>query len=364
MIERILIYDPIPFKGGSKEVMKTILTALPSDLEVWIVSNDEVSWDASNVNFVRLFSPSFLLNQTNGIGYFLKHLLFLFSLLLILCKLKRFTKIIGISGPCVDFSLYLLTELITIDVIQLVQGNIAKSRIANFGLIRAKQIFYLPSTRDSILNSLNTQCKHKRVLNEKFSPFINGIDCSTIKKKVNNDNVGFLWAASLTRWKKVELFINAMNKLNSMHLSKDNYYASVCYIKPQNDTYIDIASLDKIDNVHWFNDPLNLNDIRANSSVFISTSEHEPFGLSILESMAAGLAIVIPADNAYWDQHLIDGWDCIKYSPNNTLSLVNALNRLINNPALLLKISKQAQLCARDYCHLRCYAHILKVIPN
>jgi glycosyltransferase involved in cell wall biosynthesis len=376
MSKRVLIFDPVPFKGGSKEVMKTILSELPSNVEVWVLSNDEKSWCGSQVHFIPLFSPTFLVNQTTGFLYFLKHFIFLFSLLCTLCRVKRFSKVIGISGPCVDFALYLLTSIIAIDVIQLVQGDIANSSVANFGLIRAKKIFYLPSTLNSIQASLNSHGHRGHLSKDKFTPFINGINNATIKTKVSTNKVGFLWAASLVKWKRLELFMAAMAGLNSSvnrsvnasgnSLTSDNnqYYASVCYIKPKTGACSDISTMDNIDNVQWYADPNNLNDIRANSSVFISTAEQEPFGLSILESMVAGLAIVIPADNAYWDQHLTDGFDCIKYQPNNDESLVNALTLLINKPRLLNKIARQAQISSKRYSHLRCYAHILQSIPN
>lgn len=364
MIKRVLIYDPVPFKGGSKEVMKTILTELPSNIEMWVISNDFESWHGTNVQFMPLFSPSFLLKQTTGFGYFFKHFIFLLSLLFTLCKLKRFTKIIGLSGPCVDFSLYLLTTIINIDIIQLIQGNIANSKVAGFGLTRAKQVFYLPSTLESILQTLKTHGQNQHLAKENFSPFVNGINSSTIKAKVKNEKIGLLWAASLSKWKRIELFIAAMTKLNNSHDDVDNFFASVCYIKPQTSAYIDITNLDKDNNVHWYSDPANLNDIRANSSVFISTAEHEPFGLSILESMTAGLAVVIPEDGAYWDQHLTHGHDCVKYAPNNLDSLVKALTLLLSNPTFLSKISHQGKLSSKSYCHLHCYSHILKCIPN
>ncbi len=389
MINRVLIYDPVPFKGGSKKVMKTIIAELPDNIDVWVISNDTDSWcddggdcDNKNIHFVPLFSPRFLQNKTTGMLYFIKHFIYLFSLITTLIKLKRFTKIIGFSGPNVDFSLYLLTELINIDIIQLIQGDIAHSKVSGFGLARAKKVFYLPSTHASILHALQSYRKNasqsdfEYMANNKYLPFVNGIDCSSIKaKKVrinnighkkdnNKDKIGFLWAASLLKWKRVELFIAAMVNLNGSAKNVDKYFASVCYIEPQTDTYVDINNFDKANNIHWYADPKNLNDIRANSSVFISTSEDEPFGLSILESMVAGLAIVIPADNAYWDQHLTDGFDCVKYVPNNMESLVKALTRLLEEPNFLLKISQQGKNSAQQYCHLHCYSQILKCIPN
>ena len=396
MNERVLIYDPVPFKGGSKQMMKTIVAELPRHIEVWVISNDRGSWCDANVHFVPLFSPRCLQHKTTGIFYFLKHLVYLGSLIKNMIKLKRFNKIIGLSGPCVDFALYLLSAIINIDIIQLVQGDIAHSKVAGFGLSRAKSVFYLPSTHASILQALTCYCgdaSHRcsvHTTNKKFIPFVNGIDLSAIKTKAtgninkdkddnsehnsesnaeesaekNSENIGFLWAASLLKWKRVEFFIAAMTQLNTSFTTVNNFSASVCYIEPQTDGYLEVANIEQVDNIHWYADPKNLNDIRANSSVFISTSENEPFGLSILESMAAGLAIVIPADNAYWDQHLTDGVDCVKYDPNNVASLVQVLTRLVNEPVFLSHIAQQAKRSAQQYTPDRCYAQILKCIPN
>ena len=365
MIKRLLIYDPVPFKGGSKTVMKTIIAELPDNIEVWVISNDRDSWcnDCDvKVHFVPLFSPRLLQNKATGILYFLEHFIYLCSLLVNMVKLKSFTKIIGFSGPCVDFSLYLLTAIINIDIIQLIQGDISPSKVSGFGLTRAKQVFYLPSTYASILLALKGHGSNENLANKKFSPFVNAINQSSIKAKQtsnqDSDKIGFLWAASLSKWKHVELFIDAMTKLNSSYKDVDKYFASVCYIEPKADAYLEVANLDKVDNIHWYADPNNLNDIRASSSVFISTSEHEPFGLSILESMTAGLAIVIPADNAYWDQQLTDGYDCVKYEPNNMASLVQALTRLVDDPTFLLQIAQQAKRLAQQYCPVRCYSQI------
>ncbi len=364
MIKRILIYDPVPFKGGSKEVMKTILAELPDDVEVWVISNDTDSWCHSSVNLCPLFSPGFLQNKTTGMPYFLKQLIYLFSLLFLMIKLKRFHKIIGISGPGVDFALYLLNELININIIQLVQGDIATSKVAGFGLTRANKVFYLPSTYHSIQRALERSSKNTVINNKIFIPFINGLNKASIKAKMANNRVGLLWAASLLKWKRLELFIDALDKVDTIYSNPNKYFAKICYIEPKAEAYLDIAQLKSVDNIHWYQDPDNLNDIRATCSVFISTSEKEPFGLSILEAMVAGLAIVIPADDAYWDQHLTDGYDCIKYNPNDINTLVAALVRLIDNPNLLSKLAQQANETAQYYCHLRCYSTILKSIPH
>lgn len=368
MIERVLIYDPVPFKNRSKTVMKTIVAELPSSIDVWVISNDEKSWCNSNVHFVQLFSPPFLQNKTTGILYSIKHFIYLFSLISNMMKMKRFRKVIGFSGPSVDLSLYLLSELVHIEIIQLIQSGIANSRITDFSLKRASQIFYLPSTYHSISQVLTSQNNDNYTANKKRIPVVNGVNCSTNNLKESNDNFGFLTAASLLSWKHLELFVDTISKL---HNTPEKIYkntvknsASVCYIQPQSDSYLNINIPNKVNNVHREIQPKSLNNLSVNSSIFISSSKDKPFGRSILESMAAGLTIIIPADNAYWDQHLTDGYDCVKYSPNNRESLSQALTRLVDNPTLLLKISQQAKLSAHQYYNLHCYSQILKCIPN
>ncbi len=366
MIKRVLIYDPVPHKDLTKTVMKTIVAELPSSIDVWVISNDEESWCNSNVHLVKLFSPHFLQNKTSGIFYFIKHIIYLFSLISNMMKLQRFRKIIGFSGPSADFSLYLLSELVHIEIIQLIQCNTANSRIENFGLKRASQLFYLPSTYHPILPVLESQHNYidNDMTKQNFIPFVNDLNSPTNKRQESNNQISFLWTASLLRWKRVEFFINALAKLNNPHENTDKYFANLCYIEPQSNTYLNIDTLDTVKNIHWYLKAKKLNDLRANSSLFISTSKSEAYGLSILESMAAGLAIVIPTDSAYWDQHLTDGYDCVKYTPNNMESLIQALTRLVDDPALLLKISQQAKLSAQQYCNLYCYSHIIKCIPK
>ncbi len=141
----------------------------------------------TDVHFVPLYSPCCLQNKTTGIFYFIQHLTYLFSLLANMIKLNRFYKIIGFSGPCVDFSLYLLSEVINVDIIQLIQGDISGSKISGFGLTRAKKVFYLPSTYASILQALKGRGYDESIDDKKFVSFVNGIDLSSVTTKETSD---------------------------------------------------------------------------------------------------------------------------------------------------------------------------------
>ncbi len=363
MTKQVLIFDPVPYKGGSKKVAQSVLSTFPENLSVVVVSNDKLSWQPCNVEVLPLYSVNFLVNKTEGLGYFLKH--FFYSLVLLYYFIKRgtFSKVIGISGPTVDLSLYVLSIIVRCEVIQLVQGNVPETRIAAYGLKKAYSVHYLQSTEASIKNALVRSNSFSLLNSPRFNDFVNSVDANAISKKQENSAVGVLWAASLLPWKRLELFVEAFKELDQQaeHILS-NYYGDACFIVAKNNDVI--APSRELYKIKFQEDPKDLDHIRANSSIFVSTSIKEPFGLSILESMVAGLTIVIPKDGAYWDKHLTHGINCLKFDANNPQSLCFAILTLINDGELRNRLAKNSQQFARGYTNLKCYSKILNSIIN
>jgi glycosyltransferase involved in cell wall biosynthesis len=161
------------------------------------------------------------------------------------------------------------------------------------------------------------------------------------------------------QWKGLDTLCQALTHKN---LANKPIKTNICYTKPENtDLKISIPNI-KINDVRWFESPDNLNQIRSNSSIFVSTSIKEPFGLSILESLAAGLCIVIPRDGAYWDQILSDRVNCLKYKANDYQDLVSVLNELQNNNPLMKYLAKNSTRLARGYQAEIKYRHITNTI--
>jgi glycosyltransferase involved in cell wall biosynthesis len=119
-----------------------------------------------------------------------------------------------------------------------------------------------------------------------------------------------------------------------------------------------------LEGVTWHENPACLDRIRSECSIFVSTSHNEPFGLSILESMAAGLAVVIPRDGAYWDLQLDDKSDCLKYTAEDPVDLALKIRYLQQNPKQIEKLGRRARQIAQEYCAERVYAGIVQGLTS
>ncbi|MBU2898990.1 hypothetical protein [Vibrio hepatarius] len=94
------------------------------------------------------------------------------------------------------------------------------------------------------------------------------------------------WAAPLLNWKELGNFIETLKYAAEIWLLTTN----ICYIRP------------------------------ADKSILVSTAP-----ISILEALATGACVVIPQGNSYWDKRLIYNKNCIKYLPNDSNYLCDAL---------------------------------------
>ncbi|NMP32109.1 glycosyltransferase family 4 protein [Thalassotalea sp. M1531] len=359
----ILIFDPVPYFGGSKQVAKSVVKQLPPTCKVTVITADLSTWQHVTSNIHQLWIPKFLQGKTNGIKYYLKHLCFACSIVYFMLIDRRFKRLIGISGPTVDFALYLLNLVINVEIIQLVQGPIPKSKSAAYGLTKADKIFCLSSMEDSVYQTHGLINDRKNDIQSKIGCFINAIDQNEIVPRINSQELELFWCASLLPWKRLDVFLEAISILRNKY-KMTHVCANICYIKPPSSEYR-VELPDNTNNQIRFKEkPDNLPDIRARSAIFISTSEEEPFGLSILESLSAKLAVVIPEDGAYWDTQLTDNLNCLKFKPNNPNHLAKQLYVLINNPPMLRQIAANGYIHSLRYSSQACYSQITKALTQ
>ncbi|CAH1584545.1 glycosyltransferase family 4 protein [Vibrio rotiferianus] len=367
-MQRVLMFDSIPMNGGSKVANSEILALCENkNITGYIASTHVQHWEAhlkvnSNIKLLPLkISP---IQKSYGLGYWLMCCFYTLQLLLIAIREPKFHSYMGLSCPSNDMPLYLLRFIISKPIVQMIHGPVAAARSTGYCLTKAAKIYYLASTKSSILFALEKYLKTSAMETRKVwmsfnaEIFINGLSEQRWSSPANPLSQRVFWAASLLKWKNVDLLVEASR------LDKGNYIDTlICYIEPQSE--LDTSTPDfEASNIQWVNSPSNLDELRASCGIFVSTSINEPFGLSILEALAAGMCVVIPSDDSYWDRVLIHGKNCIKYTPNCPKSLHNAIRLLNESPWQKVTMSMEALNLAQLYKANRCYESILRTLSN
>ncbi len=358
----VLVIDPIAFPGGSKTATETILNLLEQDnVRITVLTRDPDSWQQPNINRALFQEPKWLSQQEQGIPYFLRHLFILLKLFLARLHYGKIDIAIGASGPGVDLALYLARPLLRYKIMQLIHGPVASSRTIGRCLQKASQIYYLEHTKHSIKKALATVSRDfEPQLPVQFQVMENGLPSESWPKRCQTSQPIVFWAASLLKWKGLETLLDALNIIAPPARPKTH----ICYIQPK-ETLLPVSQAPiTMTSVHWHKSPENLNQLRASANIFVSTSKNEPFGLSILEAMAAGHCVVIPADGAYWDKILEDGISCIKYQPGDSMELATKLWQLCRDMDQVRKLGASAHKIALHYQADISYAPIKQVLEG
>lgn len=356
----LIVIDPTAFTGGSKVATENILRLLDSErFNITVLTADAYSWHLPQFRRIHLYQPRWLARQEQGIRYFLLHICIALNLLVTRLRFGKFDLAIGASGPGVDLAIYLIKPLLKLKIIQLIHGPIACSRTIARCLMHADEVYYLDSCRDSLIASLSRITdKPLEIMSSNFHTIQNGLPQYAWPTTCQTHYPAIFWAASLLKWKGLETLLSAL-----LQIEPDKRPAThICYITPQH-TQLPISQAPiSLEHVYWYDNPVNLDQIRASTNIFVSTSYNEPFGLSILEAMAAGLCILIPADGSYWDRNLKHNVDCIKYNPADTPDLSNKLVMLSQDMERVAEVGARAATIALNYQAEKQYAKIKKSI--
>ena len=355
--KHLLIIDPIAFWGGSKIATQNMLQSL--DMKGWsitVVTKQTAKWQPYVDRFVTLHEQPWLAEQSQGIAYLLRHTWIACYIFWVRVRFGPIHCAWGISGPGIDLSLYLANYLLRFPIHQFVHGPVADSRLLGRCLTNATKVFALPSTLKSLRTAIaryrpsyepgyKKSNAEETALPSHIHTFCNGLPKDSWPTPTQQILPVLFWAASLLRWKGLDLLTETLLKFSDHTRPQTN----ICYIRPQQQTLAVSSLPDNLNNVTCFNNPTNLDSIRAGSSIFISTSHNEPFGMSILEAMAAGLCVFIPTDGAFWDQHLTYGVNCIKYTANSATDLHQKIQLVQAGKVNYRQIGKNSMKIAELY---------------
>jgi len=361
MSYQFLIFDPIDFRGGSKVAVETIFNEYPeADKQTLVLSNDPLSWNSDCFKRQGFWFPEALVQSVHGIPFLMKHVIYAMSIIWFIITNPSVKVVIATSGPGIDLGLYfakwLLKPVKSLRLIQMIQGPVAESGMSAKCLAQADQIYYLENTAPD-LQRLSDKLGHEEKIQKssRYQLLKNGLASALWPSLSAHKENKIFWAASNLKWKGMDLLVDMLREVNN---TKVNVKAEICFIRADNQGMPVSEVNQPIPGVNWHEMPDNLDEIRQSSNMFISTSTREPFGLSILEAMAAGLCVLIPSDGAYWDQRLEHGKNCIKYSPNDVQSLTEAVQTLLDNPETIRSIGLGAKDKADDYRAIKRYSNV------
>jgi glycosyltransferase involved in cell wall biosynthesis len=336
----LLVFDPTAFAGGSKVATTTALSLINPNIRVTVLTADATSWQGWSQ--LRLYQPRWLATQDHGLKFFVRHCYLALWLLIARLRKGRIDMAVGASGPGVDLALYIARPWLRFQLLQCVHGPVAASRTLGRCLWQADRVHFLTSSQSAVMTALN-RVQPTVELPSHFTELSNGLSKEMWPSPTHYDQVELLWAASLLRWKGLDTLLQALQRLEQPPVSH------ICYIRPRQTSLPISQAPIAIDRVHWYESPTHLDQIRSRCSVFVSTSTQEPFGLSILEALAAGLCVVLPADGAFWSQQLSDNEQCVMYRPGDAQDLAAKLAELCADLPRIRRIGQQGQAVAEQY---------------
>jgi glycosyltransferase involved in cell wall biosynthesis len=373
-VNHYLIFDPIAFLGGSKIATREALSLTnKSKTRFTILTADKGSWDESylsehhDVSLFHLPALRLLARVEQGKLYWVKQCIYMVFVFITLLRVTKVSGLVGTSGPGVDMSLYLIKRLTNITVIQFIHGPVAISRSIGYCLTIADTVFYLASAKNSLCSAMSHYFSSQRISSDvdnateqilqsdHYVSFQNGLTTHNWPTRAQYHSPTLFWCASLLKWKGLDLLIEASTSIR--HLCPVN--ANICFIRPV-DTSLPVSTAPvSLAGFSWYQQPSHLDEIRCQSNIFVSTSYCEPFGLSILEAMAAGMCVIIPADGAYWDRVLTHNLNCIKYVANDANSLANTLANACGDVELCERLGNEAYSVAQQYRAEKSYHDII-----
>ena len=344
----VSVYDPIPYFGGSKVASEAYLELLQDEgVSIEIFTQHPDSWRHKDFNVTSFTEFSGLASCEYGLKFYLKNLclsaLFFIHILGLIAKYRKLPEFyIGASGPGIDVALYPVAKLLFGKIIQLIHGPVGQSRLTTKLLGGCDLIGHLPSSRKTVTNTIKDSNNKIKIVE-----FENGISKINWPSKCKNrfESPNIFWAASLLKWKGLDLFVEAFRNVS------ENTYSSarIAYIRPCRTQHAVCVPPEDGPKLKTYESPKNLDELRSESNIFVSTAHGEPFGLSILEALATGLCVVIPTDGAYWDKRLTHGYNCIKYQPDSVDSLSEKLRFAANNMKEVKRMAARGQQLSTKY---------------
>ena len=359
-LKHILILDPVAFAGGSKISTQHLFSLLDlTQVRVSVLTSDLQSWKETPFHLHPLCMPKPLEKAEQGVLFFIRHFFIAAQLLWLRLFIGRIDTALGGSGPGVDFALYLVKIFLNFQLIQMIHGPVAPSRTLGRCLSSSSKVFYLESSKASLSKALKAAGLTSDIARyTHFQSFRNGLPEKNWPTPCQYQYCVVFWAASLLKWKGLDTLTHALSRLRPSERPETH----ISYIRPKQNNLPISEAPQSLSKVFWYQEPSYFDALRSHANVFVSTSTLEPFGLSILEAMAAGMCVILPEDGAYWDTQLEAGVHCLKYPAGDEKALAKTLLHIQKNIKEIKRLGKRAKQIAKEYRCETCFSAVYEAL--
>ena len=153
------------------------------------------------------------------------------------------------------------------------------------------------------------------------------------KYKIPKNRIIFLFVGNAIKRKGLDLFYDAINKLNDKEIKK--IHVIICSDGPElgkiKNSVLNDLRLKKIFTFLKKVNQKNLPEIYALGDVFVFPSREEPLGLVGIEALTCGLPVIGTEIGGIKD-YLVDNFNGLLFEPQNSNQLAEKISALINDP--------------------------------
>ena len=157
--------------------------------------------------------------------------------------------------------------------------------------------------------------------------------------------------ARLQRWKGIHILIRAIRRCADQHPEiRCVVVGGVHELEPECLTELEreVTRLGIHDRVTFAGRQSDVPLWMQAMDVIVNASFGEPFGLTVLEAMAIGKPVVVPATGGP-AEIVRDSRDGVAVQPGNPAALAAALDRLLEDPALRRRLGDSGRVRVRDF---------------
>lgn len=232
-------------------------------------------------------------------------------------------------------------------IFQYIRGPFYSSKLASMLLEQAERIFCVGdvATASAVLSVRDAS---------RVSQITEGLSASQWPSPIEHDATRWMWAATLMRWKGLELMLEAYEQLDP----EARPPLDVCYI-PVSESEGAGSIPSHLPRGVMLHESPDIDRVRRAANVFIHTAlAPEPFGRVILESMAAGLCVVVPDEGGAGEQ-VTHGVSGLRYKARSVNSLTQTLRALVERPAQIAQMGRRASKLASGRSASVAFAELL-----